>query len=99
MASFQVTFVFNTSSLDTDLTFDLIHLSSEGNEVSMGDYVQHTSQNVESVFRARLPQPGDYLFHLYGAKRDGEGHRLLLYSGKLPVPTFFFCGLFLLDMM
>ena len=76
----KVTFVFVTPDT-VELSCDLHHLAPDGGAAGdAGDYVQHTCQSGESVFRARLPEAGDYLFHLYGTAADGEGHKFLLYS-------------------
>ncbi|XP_070196635.1 uncharacterized protein [Littorina saxatilis] len=76
----KVTFVFTTPEA-ADLSCDLHHLGDDGDETGdAGEYVQHVCQSGESVFKARLPEPGDYLFHLYGKPVDGEGHKFLLYS-------------------
>ncbi|KAL8598713.1 hypothetical protein ACOMHN_033277 [Nucella lapillus] len=76
----KVTFVFG-SPMDTELSYDLLH---QGEELAdSGDHVQHTYQSGESVFRARLPLAGDYIFHLYGKTSDGEGHKFLLYSAVI----------------
>ena len=79
----KVSFVF-TSPDGVELSCDLLHLTEGGGEArDVGDYVQHTSQVGESMFRARLPLAGDYLFHLYGKPEDGEGHKFLLYSALI----------------
>ena len=81
-----------------ELSCDLQHLGRGGGEgggeggggevegaVEAGDYVQQTRQGGESVFRARLPEPGHYVLHVFGKAPGGggAGHRYLLYSALL----------------
>lgn len=76
----KVAFAF-CSPDNVELSFELQHTKTDVKEFAdTSDYVQHTSKDGENVFRVRLPESGDYVFHLYGKVRDGEGHKFLLYT-------------------
>lgn len=77
----KVAFVFHCQRQDiAELSCELQLQPADQQPADLTEFVQQSSRGRETFFRLRLPNPGDYVFHLYGKSSEGEGHKYLLYS-------------------